>query len=181
MQWTPGDRDNIEDRRGGGGMRLGGAAPLSLGGVVLLLVLSWATGTNLFSLLGTGDPVGVGSGSAPEASRGTGGPIETSPQEERLVDFVNAVARDVQETWTRALRGRYAPAKVVLFRDATRTACGVGETASGPFYCPGDRLVYLDLAFFEELSHRFGAPGDFAQAYVIAHEYGHHVQNLLGR
>jgi len=173
MRWTAGDRENIEDRRGGGGGRgFGRAAPIGLGGLLLLLVLSWATGTNFLSLIDTGG------GSVGDVA--SSGPVRSTPDEEKLVDLVNAVSGDVQSTWTRLLGGRYRPVKTVLFRDVTRTACGLGETASGPFYCPGDQLVYLDLSFFEELSRKFRAPGDFAQAYVIAHEYGHHVQNLLG-
>jgi len=172
MRWTASGRDNIEDRRGGGGGGFGGAAPIGLGGLLVLLVLSWATGTNFLSLLDTGG------GSVDEV--GSSGPVTSTPAEERVADMVNAVSGDVQATWTQLLGNRYRPVKTVLFRDATRTACGLGETASGPFYCPGDQLVYLDLSFFEELSRKFKAPGEFAEAYVIAHEYGHHVQNLLG-
>jgi uncharacterized protein len=171
MRWSAGDRSNIEDRRGGRGF--GGAAPIGIGGLLLLLVLSWATGTDFLSLIGNSGGSTVSDGSSSD-------PIQSTPEEERMVDFVNAVSADTQEVWSQLLRARYRPAKVVLFRDATRTACGLGETASGPFYCPADQLVYLDLSFFQELSQKFGAPGDFAQAYVIAHEYGHHVQNLLG-
>jgi uncharacterized protein len=171
MRWSAGDRSNIEDRRGGG--RVGGGASIGIGGLLLLLVLSWATGTDFLSLIGTSGGSSVSDGSS-------SGPIQATPQEERMVDFVNAVSADTQEVWSQLLGTRYQPAKVVLFREATQTACGLGETASGPFYCPGDQLVYLDLSFFQELSEKFGAPGDFAQAYVIAHEYGHHVQNLLG-
>ena len=94
-----------------------------------------------------------------------------------MVDFVDAVTNDVQNTWAQMLGGRYQRTQVVLFRDAIQSACGSGDAATGPFYCPGDQKVYLDLGFFDELSQRFGAPGDFAQAYVIAHEIGHHVQN----
>ena len=97
-----------------------------------------------------------------------------------MVDFVDAVARDVQNTWSQLLGSRYERTRVVLFRDAINSACGFAESATGPFYCPRDQKVYLDLGFFSELSQRFGAPGDFAQAYVVAHEFGHHVQNLLG-
>jgi predicted metalloprotease len=150
-------------------MRLGS---LGIGGFLLLLLLSWVTGTDLLSLLG-------GGGAGPEAT-GTSGQIQTSADEERMVDFVDAVAGDVQRTWDQALGGRYERSRVVLFRDAINSACGFAEAATGPFYCPSDRLVYLDLGFFAELSQRFEAPGDFAQAYVIAHEFGHHVQNLLG-
>jgi hypothetical protein len=171
MQWTPGDRSNIEDYRGrSGGI---GVAHLGIGGFLVLLVLSWISGTNLFTLLGTG-------GSAPTDAVGTTGQVATSPAEERMVDFVDAVAKDVQDTWAEKLGGRYERTHVVLFRDAIQSACGFAESATGPFYCPRDQKVYLDLGFFNELSQRFGAPGDFAQAYVIAHEFGHHVQNLTG-
>jgi predicted metalloprotease len=172
MRWT-GDRSSIEDRRGGG-MKLGGAAPVGVGGLVLLLVLSWATGTDLLSLLGTGG------GGAPVGDSRPLSPDESTPEEERVVDMVGAVAKDTQEVWSELLGARYQPAKTVVFRGVTPTACGTGESATGPFYCPADQQVYLDLSFFGDLSARFGASGDFAQAYVIAHEYGHHVQNLLG-
>src|SRR5205823_14103778 len=111
---------------------------------------------------------------------GTTGQVQTNPREERLVDFVDAVAGDTQSTWEQLLGNRYQRTRVVLFRDAIQSACGAAQSATGPFYCPGDRKVYLDLGFFDELASRFGAPGDFAEAYVIAHEFGHHVQNLLG-
>jgi len=172
MRWSPGDRDNIEDMRG----RSGGAvsmAGMGIGGFLVLLLLSWATGTNLFSLLGT-DTQG------PSDTVATSGDLRTSPAEERTVDFVDAVMNDAQDTWAKILGNRYERTKVVLFRDALQSACGFAQSATGPFYCPGDRKVYLDLGFFNELDQRFGAPGDFAQAYVIAHELGHHVQNLLG-
>ena len=97
-----------------------------------------------------------------------------------MVEFVDAVAGDTQETWARLLGPRYERTVVSLFRDTVQSACGTAQSATGPFYCPGDRKVYLDLGFYAELSQQFGAPGDFAQAYVIAHEFGHHVQNLLG-
>jgi predicted metalloprotease len=170
MKWAPGDRGNIEDRRAGGGMRAG--APIGIGGLLLLLALSYFTGTDFLSLLG-----GPG---GPADSAPTGAPAQSTPQEGRMVDFVDAVAGDTQNVWDRLLRGRYQRTKVVLFRDAVQSACGAAESATGPFYCPGEQQVYLDLGFFAELSERFGAPGDFAQAYVIAHEFGHHVQNLLG-
>jgi len=169
MRWSTGDRDNIEDMRGRSGV---GAVPLGLGGFLVLLVLSWATGTNLFSLLGTGD-------GPPSNTVGTSGQVSSSPAEERQVDFVDAVAKDIQDTWSEILGSRYRRTRVVLFRDTIDSACGFARAATGPFYCPQDAKVYLDLGFFGELSQRFGAPGDFAQAYVIAHEYGHHVQSLL--
>jgi predicted metalloprotease len=170
MRWTAGDRGNVQDMRGrSGGMRAGS---LGVGGLLVALVLSWLTGVDILSLLG-------GGGGAPD-SMATTGQVETSPQEERMVDFVDAVAGDTQAVWQRLLGSEYQRTQVVLFRDAINSACGFAEAATGPFYCPSDRKVYLDLGFFRELSERFGAPGDFAQAYVIAHEFGHHVQNLLG-
>ena len=143
---------------------------------MVLLVLSWATGTDFLSMLG-GDP---GSPAPSVSDNGTPGKVESSPQEERMVDFVDAVAGDTQDVWQQLLGARYERTRVVLFRDGIQSACGAAESATGPFYCPGDHKVYLDLGFFKELSDRFGAPGDFAQAYVVAHEFGHHVQNLLG-
>jgi predicted metalloprotease len=173
MKWTPGSRDNVEDVRGrsGAGMRMGG---IGLGGLLLVLVLSWATGVDFLSLMGpgaitTGPSVGT-----------SGGELRTTPEEERLVDMVDAVMKDAQETWQGILGGRYQATRAVIFRDAYQSGCGFAQAATGPFYCPGDRLVYLDLGFFNELHNRFGAPGDFAQAYVLAHELGHHVQTLLG-
>jgi predicted metalloprotease len=148
------------------------AGSLGIGGLLIALVLSWATGVDFLSLLS--------GGAQPEVVGNTEQPGQGSPQEERMVDFVDAVARDAQGTWESLLRNRYQRTQVVLFRDAINSACGFAEAATGPFYCPSDQKVYLDLGFFRELSERFGAPGDFAQAYVIAHEFGHHVQNLLG-
>jgi hypothetical protein len=173
MKWTAGNRDNVEDvrARSGGGIRMGG---LGIGGLLLVLVLSWATGIDFLSLVGT-DATSPG----PSAST-AGGEFRTTPEEEKLVDFVDAVVKDAQEMWHTKLSGRYQPTRAVIFRDATQSACGTGQSATGPFYCPADELVYLDLGFFAELRERFGAPGDFAQAYVLAHEIGHHVQHLLG-
>ena len=168
MRWTPGNRDNVEDMRGRSGM-----VPLGIGGVLVLALLSWATGTNFFTLLGTDT-------GQPNPGASTSRAVQSSPGEERTMDFVDAVARDVQTTWAQALGTRYRKTTVVVFRDAIQSACGAAESASGPFYCPSDGKVYLDLSFFDELSQRFGAPGDFARAYVIAHEFGHHVQHLLG-
>jgi predicted metalloprotease len=171
MRWAPGDRSNIEDARGRSGG--GRVATMGIGGFVVVLALSWLTGTNLFSLLDTGTSV-------PTETSGTAGSTPTSPAEEKMVDFVDAVMRDAQSTWSQVLGSRYQPTKVVLFRDGIDSACGSAQSATGPFYCPSDQKVYLDLGFFAELDQRFGAPGDFAQAYVITHELGHHVQNLLG-
>ena len=153
---------------------MGGGVQLGLGGVVLLMVLSWATGTDFLSLLSNGG------GLSTSQSEQQSGELQTTPDEERMVDMVDAVARDTQATWQQLLGSRYEMTRVVLFRDATQSGCGAAESATGPFYCPSDHKVYLDLGFFKDLSARFGAPGDFAQAYVIAHEFGHHVQNLLG-
>jgi uncharacterized protein len=173
MRWTAGDRENINDMRGrsGMGMRAGG---LGIGGLLVLLVLSWATGVDFLGL--------IGNSGAPADTVGTSGtgPVTASPEEEKTVDFVDAVMRDAQETWQQILGSRYEQTKVTLFRDSIQSACGFAQSATGPFYCPGDHQVYLDLSFFNELRRRFGAPGDFAQAYVVAHELGHHVQTLLG-
>jgi predicted metalloprotease len=167
MRWQ-GDRSDVEDLRGRG---IRGVAPIGIGGLILVAALSYFTGTDFFSMLGNV--------SGPDQS-GAAGEIRSTPEEERLIDFVGAVAKDTQDTWARLLGPKYQRTSVGIFREATETACGTADTATGPFYCPGDRKVYLDLSFFKELSDRFGAPGDFAQAYVIAHEIGHHVQTLTG-
>lgn len=171
MRWTPGDRSNIEDRRGMSGMGIGG---LGVGGLLIVLLLSWFTGVDFLSLLNSG------ASSAPADSTGTTGRVNATPEEERLVEMVDAVVGDAQDTWRQLLGGRYQETRAVLFRDAIQSACGFAQAATGPFYCPGDRKVYLDLGFFEELQTKLGAPGDFAQAYVLAHEIGHHVQTLMG-
>lgn len=181
MDWKPGGvSDDVEDRRdssGGGGfsgMGLGGRH-IGIGGFLVLLVLSFVFHRNLFTLI-SGDvepdrPAAVSSQAAKEAQT-----IE--------VQFVSFVLDDAQGTWQNLLPAQggaqYRHAKLVLFRDSIDSACGQAESATGPFYCPEDEKVYLDLGFFDELKSRFGAPGEFAQAYVIAHEIGHHVQKLLG-
>ena len=174
MQWSSGNQGDIDDQRGqsggGGGF---GVAHLGIGGFLILLVLSWVSGTNLFSLLDTGSQ-------APSQTIGNGGPVESTPAEDRAKDMVGAVAKDAQDMWSEMLGSRYQRTKIRLFRDSIQSACGFAQSATGPFYCPGDEIVYLDLGFFNELRQRFGASGDFAEAYVIAHEVGHHVQNLLG-
>src|SRR3982074_1408344 len=178
MDWTPGgSSDDIEDRRdegggGGGGVGLGGFGGfhLGIGGTILLVVLSVVFRSNLFT--GAVAPAGPHvADSARDAS------------EQNEVEFVKFVLNDVQSNWDRLLPqsgASYRHAKLVLFRDETQSGCGEAQAATGPFYCPQDEKVYLDLGFFEELRNRFGAPGEFAQAYVIAHEIGHHVQKLLG-
>jgi uncharacterized protein len=172
MRWTPGDRSGIEDYRGRSAIRVG--APIGLGGLLVLLLLSWFTGVDFLSLLGNG-----GSAS-PTESVGTTGTVATTPEEEKLVDFVGAVLDDAQRTWRELLGDRYQETRARLFRESIQSACGFAQSATGPFYCPGDHRIYLDLSFFDELRRRFGAPGDFAQAYVLAHELGHHVQSLVG-
>jgi hypothetical protein len=144
---------------------------LGIGGLLLLAVGSWLTGVNLFDVVAPADTAMSDSGVSRPASSG--------PEEEKMVDFVDAVMGDLQQTWSQVLPN-YQPTRVRLFRESIQSACGLAGSASGPFYCPGDRQVYLDLSFFEELQRQLHAPGDFAQAYVIAHEVGHHVQHLTG-
>jgi len=172
MRWTPGGRSpNLEDRRSlGGGIGRG----LGLGGTVVVLALSLIFGRNLFSDLGVSPSVGT-----------TGAPMSAadSAAEEPEVQFISFVLDDVQGTWAKILPNygaRFSPARLVLFRNSTDSGCGPAQSAMGPFYCPIDERVYLDLGFFDELKQRFGASGALAQAYVLAHELGHHVQHLLG-
>ena len=172
MRWTPGgSRGNLEDRRG---QRAGiGARGMGVGGTVILLVLSLIFGRNLLD--GTGSP-------GPVATT-EGGAVNESPEEARLVEFVNFVLNDAQRVWTETLPRhgeRYRDAKLVLFRDVVESGCGVAESAMGPFYCPADERIYIDLGFYEALDRQLQAGGDFAQAYVLAHEVGHHVQHVLG-
>ena len=176
MKWEGrGESGNIEDRRGagGGGMRMGLPVGGGIGGVVLLLLFSALTGQNPLDLIG---------GSSDDTGTSEPGPA-AAPATDPQTRFMRVVLKDTEDTWTSIFRSNgssYQEPTLVLFSGATNTACGLGESAMGPFYCPPDRKVYLDTSFFEELDQRFGAPGDFAQAYVIAHEIGHHVQNLLG-
>ncbi len=177
MRWTPGGvSSDIEDERGssGGGFGFGGG-PIGLGGAVILLVLSLVFGRNFFSLVDNSPRPAPG---APAQ------PVQESPQEHHEVQLVSAVLDDVQATWDKLLpqqtNAQYHHAKLVLFRDGIQSACGFAQSAMGPFYCPENEKVYIDLSFYDELKDRFGAPGEFAQAYVLAHEVGHHVQNILG-
>jgi len=176
MKWTPGgESQDIEDRRGmsgGGGF---GGMHIGIGGVIVLLILSFVFKQNFFALLG-------GGGGAPSVATQPD-PVRDD-QEKPLVQFVSFVLDDTQNTWTQVLPQQagvpYRHAKLVLFRDYTQSACGGAQAATGPFYCPGDEKVYIDLGFYDELSQRFGAKGQFAQAYVLAHEIGHHVQKIVG-
>lgn len=172
MRWTPGGRSpNLEDRRSmGGGMGKG----LGIGGTVVVLALSLIFGRDLFSDLGVAPAVGASS--APMTA------ADSAAQEEQ-VQFISFVLDDVQDVWAKTLPqhgARFTPARLVLFRNSTDSGCGPAQSAMGPFYCPLDQRAYLDLGFFDELQQRFGATGDFARAYVLAHELGHHVQHLLG-
>lgn len=186
MLWRKGRRsDNVVDARddsgggmGGGGMRIGGRG-LSLGGVAIVVVVGLLMGQDpmqiLGSLLGQMD-----AGQAPVRPQVQGRPATgADPQ----VDFVRAVLGDTEDTWGQIFahsNAQYEQPKLILFNGGVNSACGFASSAVGPFYCPGDHRVYLDLGFFREMEQRFSAAGDFARAYVIAHEVGHHVQNLLG-
>jgi predicted metalloprotease len=180
---------NVEDRRGmdTGGMDMGrrgigiplGTGGLGLGGILLLLVLSYALGVDPLSLLSTDPSVDSGAPTSSSPGRSPGGVLERDPG----AVFASKILADTEDTWTpvfKRLGARYEPPVLVLSSGQTESACGLGSAATGPFYCPNDQKVYLDLSFFQELARRFRAPGDFAQAYVIAHEVGHHVQNSLG-
>jgi uncharacterized protein len=171
MKWTPGNMSrNVEDRRG---MRMGPGG-FGIGGGLILLVLSLVFGRNFFEEAG---PLTT------QQSSGEVAPVDESPQEKERRQFVSFVLDDAQAYWAQELpkhNAQYQDAKLVLFRDAVQSGCGVAQSASGPFYCPLDQKAYIDLGFYDELQQKFGANGDFAQAYVLAHELGHHVQNLLG-
>jgi predicted metalloprotease len=188
MRWDRGYRSpNVEDRRSSSPLGLGGGGGLPLGGLLALagrfgikgfLIVLVLVGVVTYSgLCSGGDPSDLGGG-AP-------GPRATAPHQRaaasvEMANFVGFVLDDVQDTFRKQVRG-YQTTKLVLFRDQVASACGSASAAVGPFYCPLDRQVYIDLTFYDQLRDRFGAPGDFAQAYVIAHEVGHHVQNLSGR
>jgi predicted metalloprotease len=173
MRWESGRRsDNVEDRRG---MRVpGGIAGGGIGVVVIALIAMFFGVDPRLILQGAGQP------GDPAAQQQAAPP---DPAQDRLKDFVSVVLADTEDTWGDIFRrggGQYAAPRLVLFSGSVQSACGRAGAAVGPFYCPGDQQVYIDLDFYRMLEQRFGAPGDFAQAYVIAHEVGHHVQNLLG-
>jgi len=193
------ESDNVEDRTGGappgsgggfgglggGGMRIGGGA------LILIVIVGWLFGINPLQMLGL---LSGGDGGPPPTTTqvpqsgygpqyGTPAPSSPSKSTDPSIQFSSRVLGDTEDVWGavfQSMGSRYVPPKLVLFRGVTQSACGRASAAVGPFYCPGDRDVYLDTAFFNELHNRFAAPGDFAQAYVIAHEVGHHVQNLMG-
>lgn len=177
MKWE-GNRqsDNVEDRRGsGGGMPVFGGRSIGIGTIVVALLGGWVLGINPLTILGL-----LSGGSPAQVQQA---PAQRPPADDTMARFVSTVLADTEDVWQEVFRqqgGNYQQPRLVLFRGATPTACGMGQAAMGPFYCPGDRKVYIDLGFYQTLKDRLGAPGDFAQAYVIAHEVGHHVQNLLG-
>jgi predicted metalloprotease len=186
MRWE-GNREseNVEDDRagggggGGGGFNFGGGRSIGLGSVVVAVVAGWIFGINPLTLLGLMSDTGVGT-QAPPAQRA---PAAKPPASDQLARFVSVVLADTEDVWRAEFQkmGRsYRDPKLVLFRGSEATGCGTGQAAMGPFYCPADQKVYIDLSFYETMRTRLGAPGDFAQAYVIAHEVGHHVQNQLG-
>lgn len=179
MKWE-GNREssNVEDRRSGGGggrMPIGGRG-IGIGTIAVALVAGWIFGINPLTLLGALS----GGGGAPMVQQG---PAPAPPANDEAARFVSTVLADTEDVWTPLFKqngGAYQQPRLVLFRGATPTACGTGQSAMGPFYCPGDSKIYIDLGFFDTLKRDLGAPGEFAQAYVIAHEVGHHVQNQLG-
>jgi predicted metalloprotease len=186
MRWTPGgESQDIEDRRddsggadggGGGGFNFGGIH-IGIGGFIILLVLSLVFKRNFLSL------AGGGGGFNPPTHVSRQPDTARDQKEQPMVQFVSFVLDDTQKTWAQILSAqgvRYRHAKLVLFRDRIDSACGMAQSASGPFYCPGDEKVYIDLGFYDELKQRFGVPGEFAEAYVLAHEIGHHIQKLVG-
>ncbi|MDH4416517.1 MAG: zinc metallopeptidase [Acidovorax sp.] len=183
MKWE-GNResDNVEDRRSGGGG--GGGAPvfggrsIGIGTIVVALLGGWVLGINPLTILGL-----LSGGGPPAHVQQQPGPAQRPPADDTMARFVSTVLADTEDVWGQVFSqggGRYQEPRLVLFRGSTPTACGTGQAAMGPFYCPADQKVYIDLGFYETLKNRLGAPGDFAQAYVIAHEVGHHVQNQLG-
>jgi predicted metalloprotease len=183
MKWE-GNRqsENVEDRRDeggrGGGFRVGGGGRgIGLGSIVIALVAGWALGINPMTILGV---ISGGDISAPQVQQA---PAQRPPADDRMAQFVSTVLADTEDVWRDVFAkggSQYQEPRLVLFRGATPTACGTGQSAMGPFYCPGDQKVYIDLSFYQTLRDELGAPGEFAQAYVVAHEVGHHVQNLLG-
>jgi uncharacterized protein len=191
MKWENNRQsDNIEDRRnqpgGGGGMfgggrRRGGGKGIGLGTIAVAFIAAWIFGINPMTILGflggAGDLMPSQTQSAPAS------PTATSKPADEMGRFVSAVLKGTEDAWGAVFQqggAQYEAPRLVMFRGSTQTACGQGQAAMGPFYCPADRKVYIDLGFYETMKRQLGAPGDFAQAYVVAHEVGHHVQNLMG-
>ncbi len=174
------ESENLEDRRGGGGGLPVGGRSIGVGTIVLALVaMYFGVDPSVVLNMGGGAPSQV----SQEAPAQPGVKSSQDPAEDQAAHFVSKVLADTEDTWGEIFKAggrQYEEPKLVLYTGGTRTACGMGQAAMGPFYCPADQKVYLDLAFYNELQRRFQAPGDFAQAYVVAHEIGHHVQNLLG-
>ncbi|HYD59936.1 MAG TPA: neutral zinc metallopeptidase [Noviherbaspirillum sp.] len=176
MRWE-GNREseNVEDRRSTGGMGFGGRS-VGLGTIVIALVVSYFLGVSPMTVLN----VLTGGG---DISTVQDAPAQRPPETDQMARFVSTVLADTEDTWTGLFRsqgGDYVRPKLVLFSGSTPTACGMGQSATGPFYCPGDQKIYIDLSFYRLMQQRFGVSGEFAQAYVIAHEVGHHVQHLTG-
>ena len=180
MRWE-GNResDNVEDRRGDGGGGGGiGAGHIGIGAIVVALIGWGVFGINPLTTLSL-----LSGGGAPQVTQQQPGPAQAPPQGDRQAAFVSTVLASTEDVWGQIFQqggAQYRAPKLVLYRGATPTACGMGQSAMGPFYCPGDRKVYLDMDFFDTMSRQLGAPGEFARAYVVAHEVGHHVQTLLG-
>ncbi|MEO8096283.1 MAG: neutral zinc metallopeptidase [Acidobacteriota bacterium] len=173
MQWSRGERsDNVEDRRGMGPGRIGGG--VGIGAVLVVMVLSWITGKDLTGILG------LLSGDGADTTATAPANPDGAPVSDETGQFATFVLNDTQRVWARILGPQYQPTTLVLFTGGTQSGCGFADAATGPFYCPEDHKVYIDLSFYNELDRRFGAPGDFARAYVLAHEVGHHIQSLLG-
>ncbi|MGB3766081.1 MAG: neutral zinc metallopeptidase [Phormidesmis sp.] len=182
MRWKEGRRSaNVQDRRGmSGGSRRGGGSPMVVGGGGIGMVVV----AIIIALLG-GDPTVVLDSAPPVSRTPSRGQYEaSSPEENELADFTSVVLADTEDTWDslfpKEFGGNYQHPGLVLFTDVVESACGTAQSAVGPFYCPADQQLYIDLGFYQDLRNQLGAPGDFAQAYVVAHEVGHHVQNLLG-
>lgn len=188
MRWEDFRRsDNVEDRRGqggfGGGRIPGGRGGLGIGGLIVVALIAWATGINPAVLIG-GAEILLGDGNG-GTSQQQGAPTQRqlSPEEKKLGEFASVVLAQTEDVWVPIFKAQgetYQEPGMVLFTGVTRSACGTAQSAVGPFYCPRDQKVYLDLSFFDEMKRRFRAPGDFAAAYVIAHEVGHHVENQIG-